>query len=104
MKLFKNIFTKEQKSETKPMSVITTVPRPSQVVNRLSEEDKKKIVDDFVKRKKEYEKVSPYFIQEIFDRLYGPEAEDYLNALKELNSKYKPRHGRTGPEIYRDEI
>ena len=103
MKL-KSIFTKKEKSTPSPMSVITTVPRPKQVVNKLSDEEIKRMNDDFFNRKKQEEKISPYFIQEISDRLYGPDSDDYINALNELNSKFRPRVGRTGPQIYRDEI
>ena len=103
MKL-KEFFSKGSKSESKPMGVITTVQRPVQPINRLSKEDHEEMMRKYVERKEESLKLSPYFIQEIFDRLYGPDAESYINEINELNSKYKPRHGRTGPHIYRDEI
>lgn len=101
MKLFK-IFTKKEKSKPVPMSVITTVERPVQKVNKLSDEERKKLNDEFLKRKQEEEKINPYFIQEISDRLYGPDADSYIKALIELNSNFRPRKGRSGPQIYRD--
>jgi hypothetical protein len=100
--LTKGIFSKTEKNVTKPMGVITTVQRPEQKVNKLSDEQIKKMNDDFAKSKEE--KLSPYFIQEISDRLYGPDADAYIKAIIELNSKFEPRQGRTGPQIYRDEI
>ena len=98
------LFSKKEKTELKPMSVITAVPRPVQKVNKLSDEQIKKMNEEFYKRKRDSEKLSPYFVQEISDRLYGPDADEYIKALIELNSKFEPRKGRSGPEIYRDEI
>lgn len=102
--MLKKIFTKKEKTGLKPMGVITTIERPKQDVNRLTDEERQKMNDEFFKRKQQSERVNPYFIQEISDRLYGPDADDYIKALVELNSKFRPRIGRTGPQIYRDEI
>lgn len=102
--LTKKLFSKSNSQVIKPMGVINTVPRPEQPVNKLSDEERKKMNDDYLKRKQESEKLNPYFIQEISDRLYGPDADDYIKELIRINSKFKPRKGRTGPEIYRDEI
>jgi hypothetical protein len=102
--LTKKIFSKTEKSVVKPMGVITTVQRPEQAVNRLSDEQRKKMNDEFIKNKEAEQKLSPYFIQEISDRLYGPDSDEYIKAINQLNSKFKPRNGRTGPQIYRDEI
>ena len=46
------------------------------------------------------DKVDPYFIQEISDRLYGPDSEEYVRELTELNKKYRPRGGRSGGQFY----
>ena len=86
------------------MSVITTVPRPIQKVNKLSDGERRKMSDEYKERQISAEKLSPYFLQEISDRLYGPDSDAYIQALKELNLKFKSRGGRTGPQIYRDEI
>ena len=45
-------------------------------------------------------KVDPSFLQEVSDRLYGPDSEDYINALKELNLKFRKREGRYGNQLY----
>lgn len=102
--LTKKLFSKTESQVVKPMSVITTVPRPKQPINKLSDEERKKMNDDYLKRKQESEKLNPYFIQEISDRLYGPDSDEYIKELIRINSKFKPRNGRTGPQIYRDEI
>jgi hypothetical protein len=43
-------------------------------------------------------------IQEISDRLYGPDGEAYLNDIKELNKKYRKREGKVGSEFFDPEI
>jgi len=45
-------------------------------------------------------KVDPYFLQEISDRLFGPDGEEYQNAIIELNKKFRPRAGRFGNQFY----
>lgn len=102
--LAKKILSNRGESSSKPMAVITTVPRPEQPINRISEDKRKEMIDSFHREKEESSKLGPYFIQEIFDRLYGPESEEYVKELHRLNSKFKARQGRTGPQIYRDEI
>lgn len=102
--LTKKLFSKSDSQLTKPMATITTVPRPEQPINKLSDEERKKMNDEYFKKKQESEKLNPYFIQEISDRLYGPDSDEYIKELIRINSKFKPRKGRTGPQIYRDEI
>jgi len=102
--LTKKLFSKTKNRVTKPMGVITTVPRPEQSVNKLSDEERKRMNDEYVIRKQADEKLSPYFIQEISDRLYGPDSDEYIKEITNINSRFRPRQGRTGPQIYRDEI
>lgn len=45
-------------------------------------------------------KIDPYFIQEISDRLYGPDSEEYVKEITEINKKYRPRGGRFGSQFY----
>jgi hypothetical protein len=97
-------FKKDKVEELKPMGVITTVPRKEEAPNRLSPEELNKIKDDFSKKKIEDPRIDVYFIQEVSDRLYGPDSDDYIEALKELNKKYRPRRGRTGHDIFKGEI
>jgi hypothetical protein len=101
MKIFN--FKSKKESELKPMGVKKTVERPFQPVNRLSDDELQKLISDTKKEKEKIKSMDPYFLQEISDRLFGPEAEDYIKAIKELNSKYKPRAGRTGHDIFKIE-
>jgi hypothetical protein len=39
-------------------------------------------------------------MQEISDRLFGPDSEGYMQAIKELNLKFRPREGRTANQFY----
>jgi hypothetical protein len=94
-------FDKEPKEEIKPMGIRSTVLRPESEVNRLSDEELLKQKEEFYRKKGRY--VDPYFIQEISDRLYGPDSEEYINALRELNKNFRPRAGRTGHEIFTNE-
>ena len=101
-----NIFkfkTKKNDSVIKPMGVITTVPRPEQPVNRLSDTELKKLLSKKRVESKNNRTVDPYFLQEISDRLFGPEFEEYIEAIKDLNSRFKPRAGRTGHDIFKVE-
>jgi len=104
LKFNENWFKKNKPEELKPMSVRTTIPRPEQEVNKLSDGELEKIKKDFDNKKLHEPRVSTYFLQEISDRLYGPDSEEYMEALKELNLRFRPRVGKTGHDIYRDEI
>lgn len=103
----RNILNKILKSQenhdgVKPMGVITTVPRPESPVNKLSDEERRLMNEKYKQRKEAEQKLDAYFIQEISDRLYGPDSDEYISALRELNQKFRPRKGRTGPHIFRD--
>jgi hypothetical protein len=97
------LFKKKNVSEIKPMGVKTTVERPFQSINRISDEDLQKLKKDFNNRLEKQFVVDPYFLQDISDRLYGPDSKSYIDALKELNEKFRPRAGRTGYDIFRDD-
>lgn len=79
----------------------STVPRPESVPQRLSDEEIEKQRQQFYKSREEYQRVDPYFLQEVSDRLYGPDSVEYVNALKELNKNFRPRVGKTGHDIYK---
>ena len=79
----------------------STVPRPESVPQRLSDEEMEKQKQQFYKSQEEYQRVDPYFLQEVSDRLYGPDSVEYVNALKELNKNFRPRVGKTGHDIYK---
>jgi hypothetical protein len=101
MKLFR--LKKEKSTEMKPMGAKTTVQRPIQPVQKLSDEQLKSLKDNYKKDKQKDSSIDPYFIQEISDRLFGPDKEDYINALRELHKRIKPRVGRVGHDIFKDE-
>ena len=79
--------------------VQSTVPRPESEVNRLSIDELERQKEEFYKNKSTG--IDPYFIQEISDRLYGPDSKEYIDALIELNKNFRPRAGRTGHDIYK---
>jgi len=79
----------------------STVPRPESTPQRLSDEEMEKQKQQFYKSQEEYQRVDPYFLQEVSDRLYGPDSAEYVNALKELNKNFRPRLGKTGHDIYK---
>jgi hypothetical protein len=97
MKIF---FKRKKTNELMPMGVIKTVDRPVQSVIKLTDEQMKKLKSN-TEKSVFTRKVDPYFLQEISDRLYGPESNEYIDALIELNKKFKPRVGRTGHEIFK---
>ena len=49
-------------------------------------------------------RIDKLFIQEISDRIYGPDSESYIAAIKELNKTHRRREGRVGSELFDDEI
>jgi hypothetical protein len=50
IKNLKKIFSKTEKSITMPMSVITTVERPIQPVNRLSDDERNRLHENYLKQ------------------------------------------------------
>ena len=91
---------KELTGDTVPKGVARTLPRPT-------EEDLKKIKEDVDKLKNSRPntpKVDTFFLQEISDRLYGPDSEAYVEALKKLNVEFRPREGKNCLEFYEPEI
>jgi hypothetical protein len=111
LKFNENWFKKNKPKESKPKTTgielamgVRTIPRPEQEVNRLSDDELKKIKKDFDKKRIHDPKIDPYFLQELSDRLYGPDSEEYIEALKELNLRFRPRVGKIGHDIFKDEI
>ncbi len=39
-------------------------------------------------------------LQEISDRLYGPDSEEYIKAILDLNQKFRKREGKYGNQFY----
>ena len=78
-----------------------TTQVPDREPSRLSTEEIEKIKGNFNKSDEERnKKVDPYFIQEITDRILGPDSEEYVRELEELNAKYRSRVGKTGRSVY----
>lgn len=91
---------KELTGDIIPKGVSRTLPRPT-------EEDLKRIKDDVDKLKNSRPsepKIDTFFLQEISDRLYGPDSEAYVQALKRLNNGFRPRNGKNCLEFYEPEI
>jgi hypothetical protein len=78
------------------IKILETIERPVSEVKRLSQED----LDKLKKSSQNDKKVDPYFLQEIIDRICGPDSEEYKKAIVELNDKFKSRIGRTGRKIF----
>ena len=77
----------------------TSMPAERNTSSGLSEEELEELKRNSSSSKVET-KVDTYFMQEISDRLFGPDAEGYIQAIKELNLKFKPREGRTANQFY----
>ena len=96
-------FSKKDKSEgtsdITPRGVSRTlIPTQRNTSPGLSEEELEELRSS--DSKKELTKVDPYFMQEISDRLYGPDSEEYIQAIKDLNAQFRPREGRAGNQLY----
>lgn len=87
------------KKEKSPLSGST--PKLMSTTKRPSEEEIEKYQKDLEKLKEPIEpKIDSDFLQEVSDRLYGPDSEEYVRALKELNDKFRPRRGKYGKQLY----
>ncbi len=71
-------------------------PKGFKTIDRPSEEEISKI---FNKRPIE-KNVDSYFLQEISDRLFGPDSQEYIKAIENLNKSFKGRPGRYGNQFY----
>lgn len=97
----KNFFSRKKSEEIGPMGIRKTIDRPEQPTNRLGDEELNNMKRNFGSSNSDRNtKVDPYFMQEITDRILGPDSEAYTNELKELNMKYSPRVSKTGPSLY----
>jgi hypothetical protein len=76
----------------------TSMPDQRNTSTGLSEEELEELKR--TRSHKQESQVDAYFMQEISDRLFGPDAEGYIQAIKELNQKFKPREGRTADQFY----
>ena len=76
----------------------------SKVGLRPSRED----VEKFEHKQKEIskfkteQKIDPYFLQSIVDRLLGPDAKFYKSEIEKLNSLTEYRRGRVGGDFYEE--
>jgi tetrahydromethanopterin S-methyltransferase subunit G len=85
---------KEKESDLIPKGLMSSTGRPSS-------EESERIQKDLDKLSSKIEpRVDSDFMQEISDRLYGPDSEEYIKALKELNKSFQPRQGRYGSQLY----
>lgn len=91
---FKKDKKEDDKSDIIPTGVISSTGRPSE--DDINKYKKARVFLD----KPIDHKVDKYFIQEVSDRLHGPDSEEYVKALKELNNKFKAREGRKGSDFY----
>lgn len=74
------------------------------VVARMSEEESARIQEGLDRLKAPREpRVDVEFVQEISDRLYGPDSEAYIKALEQLNAMFRPRGGKFGRHFYEPE-
>lgn len=84
---------KQEEPKTGP-KIMSTSPRPS-------EEEAEKIQQDLERLKKPVEpRIDSDFLQEVSDRLYGPDSEQYVQELRELNKRFRPRRGKYGRQFY----
>ena len=86
--------SQELPDDLKPKGFTTVKPEGGQLrgVSDVKVEpiQKNPLVDD---------RVDKLFLQEISDRLYGPESEEYIAALKELNVKFKRANVLVGHQL-----
>ena len=89
---------KELSSDVKPRGIKYTIERPTESdITNL----KKQVAS---LKKPVLVKVDKMVLQDISDRLYGPESEGYIKALDELNKSFKPRVGKSCLDFYEPDI
>jgi preprotein translocase subunit SecA len=95
---FNKFIPKKKERETiKPTGFTTTVNRPEEEVSKISDVDLDRMKDQFSKNWKDSDRtVDPYFMQEIINRLLGPESEEYKLEIMELNKRYQSNSSRSG--------
>jgi len=88
---------REESGDLEPKGFRSSTGRPS-------EEEAAKIQKSLDALKAPIEpKVDAEFMQEISDRLYGPDSDAYMKAIEELNAKFRPREGKFGRHLYEPE-
>jgi hypothetical protein len=101
MKHLKN-FNEEFSEDNSRIRVGKSIPRPEQPINKLSDKELDDMRRDMENAQNDRERrVDPYFIQEITDRILGPDSKAYIEEIKELNKKYRSRPGKTGVDIFK---
>jgi hypothetical protein len=85
----------EKPSDITPKGIMSTVyPEGGKLTSysdvKVNPPQKNPLVDD---------KVDKSLIQEISDRLYGPDSEEYIAAIKELNSKFRRANVLVGHQM-----
>jgi hypothetical protein len=79
----------DESNDITPKGIISSTGRPTPEETERLERDL-----DNLKSKKLEPKVDSDFLQEVSDRLYGPDSDEYIKALKELNASFRPREGK----------
>lgn len=79
--------------------------RVSKSIDRPSEMDIEKVNKGIEKmRSKDItDKIDPYFLQDISDRILGPNGDEYKKEIEKLNKKFSPRSGKTGLDALTNE-
>lgn len=91
-------------SEIRPRGVMSSTERPQIETGKIDPETLRKQKEEMQRNAQMYsKKVDPYFLQEVSDRLFGPDSEEYIIALKELNARFRPKEGRVGHDIFKEE-
>ncbi len=85
----------EKPSDITPKGIMSTVhPEGGKLTSysdvKVNAPQKNPLVDD---------KVDKSLIQEISDRLYGPDSDEYIAAIKELNSKFRRANVLVGHQM-----
>lgn len=98
-------FTENWSSEDiKPRGVMSSTGRPPIETGKIDAETLRKQKEEMQRNAQMHSKrVDPYFLQEVSDRLFGPDSEEYIKALKELNNRFRPKEGRVGHDIFKEE-
>ncbi len=96
------IFFKKKSSvvddDTRPRGVKYSLDRPTDADVRNMKIQLDKIKSNPIRN------IDQKFLQDVSDRIYGPDSIEYVKALEELNKSFRARVGKSGFEFYEPDL
>lgn len=98
MIFFKKKSSSVEDDDTRPRGVKYSLDRPTDADVRDMKVQLDKIKSNSIRN------IDQKFLQDVSDRIYGPDSIEYVRALEELNKSFRGRVGKSGIEFYEPEL